>query len=430
MSVSPSRFVSRLTQKTLALVLAGGRGSRLGALTDWRTKPAVPFGGKFRIIDFTLSNCLNSGINHIAVLTQYKSHSLIQHLLQGWNSLNSQRGQFLDIVPAQQWLDDESWYQGTADAVFQSLDIIEGHDPEYILILAGDHIYTMDYGEMLARHAETGADITIACNTVPLADAHHFGIMRVDNSHRIIEFEEKPQQSEPMPGSSSSALASMGIYVFSTRYLHQQLIEDAQDKDSDHDFGKNIIPRALQQGHNLQAHRFHNPDSNTSHYWRDVGTIDALFQANLEIVSSEPPLNVYNPDWRIYTYQPQLPAAHFIGGDGECSISNSIASGGCVVNRSALKNTILFSNVKIGENCQLENAVIMPGCDIGPNCRLKNVLVDNLSIITHDTVIGEDREKDEKRFDITDGGVVVVNRRMLGQGLQYIPGVVPESMKA
>lgn len=429
MTDSTSRFVSRLTKNTLALVLAGGRGTRLGVLTDWRTKPAVPFGGKFRIIDFTLSNCLNSGVNHICVLTQYKSHSLIQHLLQGWNNLNSQRGQFLDILPAQQWLDDESWYQGTADAVFQSLDIIEGHNPEYILILAGDHIYTMDYGELLASHVESGADMTIACNTVSMADARHFGIMRVDESYRIIEFEEKPESPQTLPDDPDTALASMGIYIFSSAYLREQLIVDAQDKESSHDFGKNIIPRSLAQGHHVQAYKFHNPRKSKTHYWQDVGTIDALFQANLEMVSADPELDVYDPKWPIYTYQPQLPAAHFISDHGECKLSNSIASGGCVVDSSSLKNTILFSNVKIGANCRLENSVIMPGCDIGANSRLKNVIVDNACIVARDTVIGEDRKKDAQKYDVTEAGVVVVNRKMLGQGVQYVPGILPDDMR-
>ena len=430
MATPTSRFVSRLTQDTLALVLAGGRGTRLGVLTDWRTKPAVPFGGKFRIIDFTLSNCLNSGINHICVLTQYKSHSLIQHLLQGWNALNSQRGQFLDIIPAQQWLDDESWYQGTADAVFQTLDIIEGHDPEFILILAGDHIYTMDYGEMLARHVETGADLTIACNTVSMDDAHHFGIMQVDDHYRIIDFEEKPENPNSIPGEPGTALASMGIYVFSTRYLREQLIADAQDSASNHDFGKNIIPKALAQGHQLLAYKFHNPHKGKAHYWRDVGTIDALFEANLEIVSPDPQLDVYDPEWPIYTYHPQLPPAHFISNKQNCELSNSIASGGCVIKASRLKNTVLFSNVQIGSECELENAVIMPGCEIGDNCHLKNVFIDNSSIVPRNTVIGEDAEKDADRFEVTEKGVVVVNRRMLGQGVQYIPGAVPAKMKS
>lgn len=428
MPESSSRFVSRITRNTLALVLAGGRGTRLGILTDWRTKPAVPFGGKFRIIDFALSNCLNSGINHICVLTQYKSHSLIQHLLQGWNNVNSQRGQFLDIIPAQQWLDDESWYQGTADAVFQSLDIIEGHEPEYILILAGDHIYTMDYGEMLADHVESGADLTIACNTVPLSEAHHFGIMGTDTSGRITEFEEKPDQPQPLPDDPETALASMGIYVFSTAYLREQLIEDAQDKKSEHDFGKNIIPKALAKGHKVYAHQFHNPNNRKAHYWRDVGTIDALFQANLELVSASPELDVYDNRWPIYTYQPQLPAAHFVSDNGGCHISNSIVSGGCTIDNSSLENTILFSNVKIGANCRLENAVIMPGCNIGANCRLKNVFIDNSCILPKGTMIGDNGKQDAKLFGVSDGGIVIVNRKMLGQGVQYIPGIVQETM--
>jgi len=429
MTIKSARFVSQLTQNTLALVLAGGRGSRLGVLTDWRTKPAVPFGGKFRIIDFTLSNCLNSGINHISVLTQYKSHSLIQHLMQGWNTINSQRGQFLDILPAQQWVDDE-WYQGTADAVFQSLDIIEGYGPEYILILAGDHIYTMDYGEMLAAHVDKGADITIACNTVPIEEAQHFGVMSVNELFRITSFEEKPKNPQPLPNDSASALVSMGIYIFSTEFLRRQLITDASNTDSDHDFGRNVIPDSLQQGHHLFAYQFHNPNKGQAHYWRDVGTIDALFQANLEVVSPNPPLDMFDPDWPIYTYQPQLPPAHFIGAQGECNIGNSIVSGGCVVSKSDMHNVVLFPTVRIRQNCKLENVVIMPGCEIGANSRLKNVFIDNQCLVPPKTVIGEDREKDEKRFPITEAGIRVVNRKMLGQGVQYFPGFVPETLKA
>ena len=263
-----------------------------------------------------------------------------------------------------------------------------------------------------------------------MEEAHHFGIMQVDDDYRIVDFEEKPENPKPIPDEPGTALASMGIYVFSTQYLREQLINDAQDRTSNHDFGKDIIPRALEQSHQVMAYKFHNPHKGKAHYWRDVGTIDALFEANLEIVAMNPQLDVYDPEWPIYTYHPQLPPAHFISGEHKCELSNSMASGGCVVNSSTLKNTVLFSNVHIGSGCELENAVIMPGCEIGENSRLKNVFLDNSSIISRNSVIGEDREKDSTRFEVTEKGVVVVNRRMLGQGVQYIPGVVPSKMKS
>ena len=318
MQSTARRYVSRLTHNTLALVLAGGRGSRLGVLTDWRTKPAVPFGGKFRIVDFALSNCLNSGIRRICVLTQYKSHSLIQHLLQGWGGMNAEQGEFVDIIPAQQWLDDESWYQGTADAVFQSLDIIEAYRPEYVLILAGDHIYSMDYGETLAAHVDSKADFTIACNLVPKSEASQFGVMAVDAEERLVDFEEKPAEPKTMPGDPDTCLASMGIYVFSFDYLREQLRRDAADTNSSHDFGKDLIPFALANGDHLRAYPFRLSASGGPSYWRDVGTIDAYYEANLEVLAPEPPIDVNDPNWPIRTYQPQLPAARFVGAGKRC----------------------------------------------------------------------------------------------------------------
>jgi glucose-1-phosphate adenylyltransferase len=285
MRTTAARFVSLLTHGTLALILAGGRGSRLGVLTDWRTKPAVPFGGKFRIIDFSLSNCLNSGIRRICVLTQYKSHALIQHILQGWNHLNVEHGEFIDIVPAQQWLDEESWYQGTADAVYQTLDIVESYNPKYVLILAGDHVYNMDYGELLAAHVEGQADFTIACHTVARAQASDFGIMRINDSDRIVEFEEKPADPKPIPGHPDVSLVSMGIYVFSLDYLCTHLERDASDTTSSHDFGKDVIPYAIAHGDDVRAYKFANPARSSAGYWRDVGTVDAFYEANLEILS-------------------------------------------------------------------------------------------------------------------------------------------------
>lgn len=402
-------------------MLAGGRGSRLGMLTDWRTKPAVPFGGKFRIVDFTLSNCLNSGIRRICVLTQYKSHSLIQHLIQGWGSLQAERGEFIDIIPAQQWLDHEEWYQGTADAVYQSLDIIQGYGPEHVLILAGDHIYAMDYGEILATHASSGADFTIACYPVPKKDASEFGIMSVDENMRLVEFAEKPQDPQPMPDDPDMCLASMGIYVASMKYLSEQLRRDAKDKSSSHDFGKDLIPYALADGHHLHAYPFRNAPGGGPSYWRDVGTIDAYYDATLEVLSPDPPLDVYDQAWPIRTYQPQLPAARFVGAGRRCRVEDTIVAGGCIVDKSELDHTLLYSNVRVGEDCDLQGVLALPDSEVGAGSRLKRVILDNGCIVPPGTVIGENHRSDRERFHITDNGVVVVNRTMLGQEDNYVP---------
>ncbi len=420
MSNTARRFVSRLTHNTLTLILAGGRGSRLGVLTDWRTKPAVPFGGKFRIIDFTLSNCLNSGIRRIGVLTQYKSHSLIQHLLQGWSRLSAEQGEFIDIIPAQQWLDDESWYQGTADAVFQCLDIMEAYKPEYVLILAGDHIYAMDYGETLAAHVSSNADFTIACNPVSKEEARQFGVLRVDETDRVIEFAEKPADPKTMPGAPDTALASMGIYVFSFDYLRQQLQRDALDESSSHDCGNDLIPFALANGHHIQAYPFRTSASNGAGYWRDIGTIDAYYEASLEVLSAEPPIDIYDRNWPIRTYQPQLPAARFVGAGQRCRVEDAMVSGGCVIDKSSLDHSLLYSNVKVGEGCDLQGVLALPGCEIGAGCRLKGVILDNGCVVPEGTVIGEDSRVDMQRFDVSERGVVVVNRKMLGQGTGYL----------
>jgi glucose-1-phosphate adenylyltransferase len=422
-----TRFVSRLTTNTLALVLAGGRGERLGALTDWRTKPAVPFGGKFRIIDFTLSNCLHSGVRKVCVLTQYKSHSLIQHVMRGWTYLNTERGDFLDIVPAQQWTDDETWFLGTADAVYQSLDIVEGYGVEHVLILAGDHVYNMDYGEMLAEHVNTGADFTVACVSVPVADAaNQFGVMEVDETGRIVGFEEKPAVPRPLPDDPTRALASMGIYIASLKYLSNVLREDAADTSSSHDFGKDIIPKTLDGGHHLQAHRFSNPAADSPPYWRDVGTLDAYYQANLELLSPKPPLDLYDPSWPTLTYQPQLPPAHFTDGGQSHSIDDSMVSGGCVIQASRLRHSILFSNVKVHQGCELDSVLALPGCEIGAGSKLTNVVLDNRCEIPEGTVIGANPDSDRQAYHVTENGVVVVNRKLLGQGERYMPGVLPQ----
>lgn len=422
MMIKSSRFVSRLTSGTLALVLAGGRGSRLKMLTDWRAKPAVPFGGKFRIIDFALSNCLNSGIKQISVLTQYKSHSLIRHLQRGWNSLGMDNGEFVEIIPAQQWTDKAAWFAGTADAVFQSLDIMASHLPEYVLVLAGDHVYQMDYGEILATHAYLGADITIACCTVPIENASQFGVVTVDDEQRIMAFAEKPEQPAARPGDPDNAQVSMGIYVFSFAYLEEALRDDAKREDSDHDFGKDIIPRALQNGYRVYAYSFGEQVVDSNAYWRDVGTIDAYFESNMEVLQANPALDLYSTDWRIRTYQEQLPPAKFIGDrEAGSDMGTSMVSGGCVINRSRLENSMLFSNVHVDLHCELFDVLALPDCNIGKNVRMKKVLLDNGCIVPDGTVIGEDPEEDARRFHRSPGGVTVVNREMLGQDHRYMP---------
>jgi glucose-1-phosphate adenylyltransferase len=423
---SAASFINRLTAGTLALVLAGGRGERLGALTDWRTKPAVPFGGKFRIIDFTLSNCLHSGIRKICVLTQYKSHALIQHLMRGWTYLNTERGDFLDFIPAQQWTDDETWFQGTADAVFQCLDIIEGYGVERVLILAGDHVYNMDYGGMLEEHVDTDADFTVACVSVPVADAaNQFGVMEVDETGRIVGFEEKPAVPKPLPDDPDRALASMGIYIASVDFLDEVLRWDAAEASSSHDFGKDIIPKTLEGGCHLQAHRFTGPHADKPAYWRDVGTLDAFYRANLELLSPNPPLDLYDPLWPTLTYQPQLPPAHFTDGNRPHSIEDSMVSGGCVIGASSLRHSILFSNVKVGQGCELNSVLALPGCQIGAGSKLTKVILDNRCQIPEGTVIGATPDSDQQAYHVTEDGVVVVNRKLLGQGDRYMPGIIP-----
>lgn len=421
---TPSRFVSRLTRDKLALILSGGRGTRLKMLTDWRAKPAVPFGGKFRIVDFALSNCLNSGIRRISVLTQYKSHSLIRHIMEGWNSLRSEYGEFVEFIPAQQWVEEGTWYQGTADAVYQCLDIIASHDPKFVLILAGDHVYKMDYGEILATHVALKADLTVACNTVPLSEASNFGVMMVDERNRIVEFREKPDHPRSLATDPNHALVSMGIYVFSFDYLMNELQRDAEDDESDHDFGHDIIPYAIRMDRHVQAFPMAN-GAGTHGYWRDVGTIDSYYLANIELTETEPALDLYDPTWPIWTYQAQLPSAKFIGthGSNGCDVNGSIVSGGCVINSSRISRSLLFSNVKVKSRCALEGVLALPDCVIGADCRLTKVILDNGCEVPAGTVIGEDPNVDAERYHRTDAGVVVANRRMFGQEREYRPAV-------
>ncbi len=407
-----------LTRKTLALVLAGGRGSRLRDLTNVRAKPAVHFGGKFRIIDFALSNCMNSGVRRIGVITQYKSHSLLRHLQRGWSFLRNEMGEFVDLLPAQQRVDEEHWYRGTADAVWQNLDIIRDGQFEYILILAGDHIYKMDYSLMLADHVGSGRKLTVGCIDVPRREARGFGVMAIDEARHITDFVEKPQDPPAMPGHPEVSLASMGIYVFNADYLYHLLEEDARNPESSHDFGKDLIPRAVAE-HQAFAHPFSMSAIATppfsGPYWRDVGTVDAYWAANLDLASTTPALNMYDKDWPIWTYQEQLPPAKFVHDlDGRRGMAiDSLVSGGCIVSGSTLKNSVLFSNVLVRSYSEIEQAVVLPDVQINRHCRLKKVVIDRRCTIPEGLVIGEDPELDARRFHRTEGGVVLVTRDML-----------------
>jgi glucose-1-phosphate adenylyltransferase len=402
------------------MVLAGGRGARLKMLTNWRAKPAMPFGGKFRIIDFALSNCINSGVRKVYVLTQYKSHSLIRHLLRGWNFLRGETGEFVELIPAQQWVDEDAWYEGTADAVYQSLDIIAENAPQYVLILAGDHVYKMDYGEMLAAHVASGADFTIACHVVPVEQAREFGVMGVDEDYRVTDFVEKPERPPTLPNDPDAALISMGVYVFSFDYLLEHLLRDAADPESGHDFGKDIIPYAVRNQHNVQAYSFSTSEIGNG-YWRDVGTLDAYYEANMELLESESGLDLYNRDWRIFTYQEQLPSAKFVGSGELGRVQHSMVSGGCVIHNSVVEDSILFSNVQVGENCDLQGVVALPDCRIGSRVRLRRVMLDKRCVLADDTCIGEDPAADAQRFYRTESGIVVVNSEMLGQEQRHLP---------
>jgi glucose-1-phosphate adenylyltransferase len=418
---SSSRFISALTKQTLALILAGGRGSRLHDLTKWRAKPAVQFGGKFRIIDFPLSNCIKSGIRRIGVVTQYKAHSLIQHIQRGWGFMRGEFGEFVELLPAQQRMEAE-WYKGTADAVFQNLDILRSHAPEYIMILAGDHIYKMDYGKMLASHVGNAADMTIACLTVPLADASAFGVMTVDGDNRIVEFNEKPANPVPMPGNPGHAMASMGIYVFNTQFLYEQLIRDAHDTYSTHDFGHDIIPYLISR-YRVYAHHFEescvSEESNSHSYWRDVGTVDAYWEANMEMTKVVPDLNIYDKHWPIWTYQEQLPPAKFVFDDEDRrgTAVDSLVSGGCIISGSRVVHSILFSDVHVQCFSQVEDCVILPKVRIGENVVLKRTIVDRGCEIPDGFKVGLDLEEDRKRFYVSEKGIVLITPEMLGQGL-------------
>jgi glucose-1-phosphate adenylyltransferase len=405
---SSGRYVSRLTGGTLAMIMAGGRGERLRGLTEHRCKPATPFGGKFRIIDFVLSNCVNSGIRKICLLTQYKGQSLIQHVQRGWSYLRGEFGEFVDVIPAQQQV-GKHWYRGTADSVFQNLDYVRAHGARHVLVLAGDHIYKMDYGPMIAYHVEKGADITVGVVEVSVPEARDFGVLSVTEWNRVTRFAEKPREPEPMPGNPDVALASMGIYVFNADLLERLLAEDAADETSAHDFGKNIIPKAI-DGMQVFAYPFRNVRTKAQNYWRDVGTVDAFYEANIELVHVSPELNVYDEEWPIWTYQVQQPPAKFVlTGDGRTGMAiNSLVAGGCIISGAVVRESLLFSAVRIEERSAVERSVIMPGVRIGRGCTIQGAIVDEHCEIPDGMQIGIDIELDRQRFDVTPSGIVMV----------------------
>jgi len=409
---------SDLTRRTLVLVLAGGAGSRLKNLTKWRAKPAVPFGGKYRIIDFGLSNCVNSGLRRIGVLTQYKSHSLIRHLQRAWGFMRPEIGEFVEIIPAQQRLRQE-WYKGTADAIYQNLDIIYRHQPEYILVLGGDHIYTMDYSKMIQAHAEAGADLTVGCIEASKEEARSFGVMSVNEDLEITRFTEKPDDPETMPGNPEVALASMGIYVFSMAYLTMALMEDAEDETSAHDFGKDIIPKTIENTKAI-AYPFLDEYGKPA-YWRDVGSLDSYWKANIELCDIEPELNLYRRDWPIWTYQSQSPPAKFAFDDDNRRgmAIDTLVAGGVIVSGASVRRSVIFFNTRVETGTVIEDSVILPKVTIGSNCVLKRVIIDKGAYIPDGTQIGVDLEEDRKRFLITEGGVVLVTPGMLNQRLHF-----------
>lgn len=413
-SERPGRYVSSLTRDTVALILAGGRGSRLKGLTLSRAKPATPFGGKYRIIDFPLSNCVNSGIRRIAVLTQYKAHDLIVHLQRAWGYFRGEFGEFVEILPAQQQI-DSSWYKGTADAVFQNLEYLRRHGPEHVLILAGDHIYKMDYGLMLAQHVESGAAITVGTVEVPVERAQEFGIVTVTEDKLITRFIEKPLHPEPLPGRDDITLASMGIYVFSIDYLEQVLRDDAGREDSAHDFGRNIVPACIEAGDRVYAYVFQDAETMVQLYWRDVGNVDAFYEANLELTYVAPELNLYDSAWPIWTYQAQRPPAKFVLEDGDRygHAVNSMLSGGCIISGALVRESVLFSNVRVAERSLVERSVVLPDVEIGRDCQIRNAIIDEDVEVKDGTVIGLDAADDRRRFYVTKKGVILVTRQML-----------------
>ncbi|CAM3389947.1 glucose-1-phosphate adenylyltransferase [Paracoccus nototheniae] len=407
----------RLTRRAMAFVLAGGRGSRLRELTDRRVKPAVFFGGKTRIIDFALSNAMNSGIRKIAVATQYKAHSLIRHCQRGWNFFRAERNEFLDILPASQRVSDEHWYRGTADAVTQNIDIVDDYDVDYIVILAGDHIYKMDYEIMLREHVKSGADVTVGCLTVPRMEAVAFGVMDVDDTGRIVSFLEKPADPPAMPGEPDKALASMGIYVFSWPFLRDLLLRDAADSNSSHDFGTDLIPDIVKNG-KAMAHRFDTScvrKPGAPAYWKDVGTVDAFWQANIDLTDFTPELDLWDREWPIWTYSESTPPAKFIHDEADrrgVAIS-SMVSGGCIISGTEIRNSLLFTEVHTNSYAILDHAVVLPHVTVHRHARLKNVVIDSRVVIPEGLIVGEDPVEDARWFRVSEGGITLITQDML-----------------
>ena len=414
--MSPS--MSRLTQRSMAFVLAGGRGSRLKELTDRRVKPAVYFGGKARIIDFALSNALNSGVRKMSIATQYKAHSLIRHCQRGWNFFRAERNEYLDILPASQRVDENKWYVGTADAVTQNIDIVDSYDIDYVLILAGDHIYKMDYELMLRQHVDAKADVTVGCLTVPRMEATAFGVMQVDKDDRITQFLEKPADPPGIPGDPDHALASMGIYVFKWTFLRELLLRDAEDPNSSHDFGGDIIPYIVKNG-KAQAHRFttscvrHKPEADA--YWRDVGTVDAFWKANIDLTDFDPDLDLWDQNWPIWTYSESAPPAKFIHDqdDRRGSAVSSLVSGGCIISGTEIRNSLLFTQVHTNSYASLHKVVALPYVNVARSARLKNCVIDRGVQIPEGLIVGEDPEEDAKWFRVSEGGVTLITQPML-----------------
>ena len=412
--------VAHALRNTFAMVLAGGRGTRLMQLTDRHAKPAIPFGGKYRIIDFPLSNCVNSGIRKVSVVTQYKAHSLLIHMQWAWGFLRAELGEFVEVWPAQQRLGDESWYRGTADAVTQNIDILLPHRPEYILVLAGDHVYKQDYGIMLADHIARGAKVTVGCVEVPRMEATAFGVVGVDEEDNIVSFLEKPADPPGIPDKPESAFASMGIYIFDADFLFEELERDAKVESSSHDFGKDVIPGLLGR-RKMIAHRFErscivNPAIDES-YWRDVGTVDAYYEANIDLCTVTPTLDLYEPDWPIWTYQEQRAPAKFVFDDDNRrgAAVDSLVSSGCIISGAYVARSVLFSSIRAHSYSVIEDSVILPNCDVGRHCRLKRVLVDQDVHIPDGLVVGEDPELDAKRFHRTANGVVLITPEMIAK---------------
>ena len=418
------RLAGLAARSTIAMVLAGGRGTRLKQLTEWRAKPAVSFGGKFRIIDFALSNCINSGIRRIDICTQYKAHSLLRHIQRGWNLLDARFDEYVEVLPAQQRITND-WYQGTADAVYQNLDILRRQDPQLVLILAGDHVYKMDYRRMIEDHLLRSARITVACVEVPASEAPGYGVMQVDECDRITAFQEKPETPFTVPGRPDRALASMGIYIFDAAFLYEQILVDAEIPASCHDFGKDIIPRLIAEGEPVYVHHFLESCVNMTNgqpYWRDVGTVDAYWETNIDLTKVTPELNLYDRDWPIWTHQEQYPPAKFVFDDENRrgQAIDSLISGGCIVSGSTVRRSLISTNVRVESYCTIEDSVVLPNVHVGEGSIVKHAIIDKHCKLPAGFTVGVNPEEDRRRFHVTEKGIALVVPEMLGQRVHHL----------